>query len=152
MKEFNATNTGNRVVINCATTREVLKLKQVILNELAKHPLGLKLNGTAKDILNKDVDFTGVIEFIKNTLLSLDGSDEFINAVFDCLKYCTYKTTYKIDWELFDNKTVPEAREDYYEIIEACIEENLRPFAKSLISTWKMLNQAGKIDQLLNLL
>lgn len=152
MKEFNATNTGNRVVINCASTRDVLKLKQVILKELVKHPIGLKLQeGNTKDLLEKDIDLSGIIEFIKNTLLSLDGSDEFNEVVFECLKYCTYKSTYKIDIELFDNKAVPEAREDYYEILLSCVEENLRPFLKSLVSTWKTHIQTGKIAQLLNL-
>ena len=39
MKEFKATNTGNKVVINCATTKEVQRLKQVILNEIKKNPI-----------------------------------------------------------------------------------------------------------------
>jgi len=152
MKEFNATNTGNRVVINCASTRDVLRLKQVISKELIKHPIGLKVQeGGGKDLLDKDIDLSGIIEFIKNTLLALDGSEEFNEVVFECLKYCTYKSTYKIDLELFDNKAIPEAREDYYEIILACVEENLRPFLKSLVSTWKTHIQTGKIAQLLNL-
>ena len=149
MKEFKAANTGNRVVINCATTREVLKLKQVIFNELIKHPLGIKLEKDAtKSLLDKDVDLTGIIEYLKNTLLSLDGSEEFQEAIFDCLKYCTYKSTYKIDLDLFN---IPEARDDYYEILLACAEENLRPFVKSLVSTWKTHIQTGEIAQLLNL-
>lgn len=152
MKEFKAANTGNKVKINCASTKDVLKLKQVIAKELIKHPIGLKLQeGGGKDLFERDIDLSGIIEFIKNTLLSLDGSDEFNEVVFECLKYCTYKDVYKIDLELFDNKTVPEAREDYYEIILTCVEENLRPFLKSLVSTWKTHIQTGKIAQLLNL-
>ena len=155
MKEFKATNTGNKVIINCAPTKDVLRLKEVILREMIKHPLGLRLKesqGDIKELLDKEVDMLGVIEFIKNTILSIDTSQDFLDAVFECLKYCTYKSTYKIDMDLFDNKSVPEAREDYYELIAACIEENLRPFAKSLVSMWKTLISTGKINQLFELM
>lgn len=155
MKEFKAANTGNKVIINCAPVKDVLRLKEVILRELVKHPLGLKLKdkqGDVKELFEKEVDIMGVIDFIKDALLSIDASEEFLDAVFECLKYCTYKSTYKIDMDLFDNKSVPEAREDYYEIIAACIEENLRPFAKGLISMWKTLISTGKMNQLLDLM
>ena len=154
MKEFKATNTGNKVIINCAPTKDVLKLKEVIFQEIIKHPLGLKLKEKQNNInlLEKEIDMIGLIDFIKNTLLSIDTSEEFIDAVFECLKYCTYKSTYRIDMDLFDNKSVPEAREDYYEIILVCVEENLRPFAKGLISMWNNLISTKKIDQLLNLM
>lgn len=154
MKEIKCTNTGNKLIVNCAPTRDVLRLKEVILKELIKHPLGIKLKENQGDLklLEKEVDMVGLLDFIKNTVLSIDTSEEFNEAVFNCLKYCTYKTTYKIDMDLFDNTSVPEAREDYYEIILVCIEENLRPFAKSLISMWKMLVSTGKLDQLLSLM
>lgn len=155
MKEFKATNTNNKVIINPAPVKDVLRLKEVILREMIKHPLGLKLKekqSDIKELFEKEVDMMGIIDFIKNTVLSIDTSDEFLEAVFECLKYCTYKSTYKIDMDLFDNKSVPEAREDYYEIIAACIEENLRPFAKSLISMWKTLISTGKINHLLDLM
>lgn len=137
MKEFKATNTGNKIIINCAKTREVQRLKNVILKEMKKSPIGIKLTGGENTFFEKEMDFTGVIDFIKDTLISIETSDEFNEAIFECLKYCTYKTVYKIDEALFDNEQVPEAREDYYEIIIACLEENLRPFFKSLISMWK---------------
>jgi hypothetical protein len=155
MKEIKATNTGNKIIINPAPTREVLRLKQVIFQELIKQPLGLKIKEgqqNIQDVLQKEVDATGIMEFIKNVVLSIDTSDDFLEAVFDCLKYCTYKSTYKIDMDLFDDKSVPEAREDYYEIIISCIEENLRPFGKSLISMWKTLISTGRIAQLLSIM
>ena len=152
MKEFNATNTGNRVVINCASLSETKKLKQVIVKELQKSPLGLKIIGQTKDILEKDVDITGVIEFIKNVLLGIDCSEEFDDAVFQCLRHCTYKSTYKIDKDLFEQDKCPEAREDYYEIIIACVEENLRPFLKSLVSMWKTHLQNNEALQKLSVL
>lgn len=150
MKEIISKNTGNKIIINCASTREVLKLKQVILNELGKRPLGIKLS-KGDNLLDKDIDFVGILDYIKDTLLALDGSDSFQEAIFNCLAYCTYKSTYKIDMDLFDNPAIPEAREDYYDIIWGCIEENLRPFVKSIISTWKTLVQEGKIAQLLSI-
>lgn len=148
MKEFTCTNTGNKVVINTASFKDVQKLKQVILNEFKKSPIGVKLIGKDKTLFEKDIDFTGVIDFIKNTIIGIETSEEFNDAIFACLQYCTYKKVYKIDEALFDNEAVPGARDDYYEILVACIEENLCPFIKSLISTWKTLIETDKISQL----
>lgn len=147
MKEFKCENTGNTVVINCASMRDVQRLKQVIFNEVKKSPIGIKLVNGDKSLLEKEIDFTGVIDFIKNTLIGIDTSDEFMEAIYNCLQYCTYKKVYKIDEALFDNEAIPEARQDYYEIIFACIEENLRPFIQSLISTWKTHIKTNKLLQ-----
>lgn len=147
MKEFKCENTGNTVVINCASMRDVQRLKQVIFNEVKKSPIGVKLVNGDKSLLEKEIDFTGVIDFIKNTLIGIDTSDEFMEAIYNCLQYCTYKKVYKIDEALFDNEAIPEARQDYYEIIFACIEENLRPFIQSLISTWKTHIKTNKLLQ-----
>lgn len=148
MKEFTCTNTGNKVIINTASFKDVQRLKQVILNEFKKSPIGVKLIGKDKTLFEKDIDFTGVIDFIKDTIIGIETSEEFNDAIFACLQYCTYKKVYKIDEALFDNEAVPEARDDYYEILVACIEENLRPFIKSLISTWKTLTETDKISQI----
>lgn len=147
MKEFVCTNSGNSVVINCACMKDVQRLKQVIFNEVKKSPIGIKLVGGDKTLFEKDIDFTGVIDFIKDTLIGIDTSEEFLDAVFECLKVCTYKKVYKIDMALFDNEAVPEARQDYYEILFACVEENLRPFLQSLISTWKTHIKEGNLLQ-----
>lgn len=152
MKEFKCTNTGNAVVINTAPIKNVQRLKQVILNEVKKSPIGIKLVGGDKSLFEKELDFTGVIDFIKDTLISIDTSEEFLDAIFECLQYCTYKKMYKIDEALFDNETIPEAREDYYEIIFACVEENLRPFIKSLISTWKTRIKGENLLQQFNIM
>lgn len=148
MKEFKTTCTGNAVIINCATMKEVQRLKSVIFNEIRKSPIGIKLIGGETSLFEKEMDFTGIFDFIKNTLIGIDTSEEFNDAIFDCLKHCTYKKVHKITEELFDNEAVPEARQDYYEIIFACIEENLRPFIQSLISTWKTHIKDGKLAQL----
>lgn len=137
MRDFKATNTGNRVVINSASMADVKRLKLAILTEIRKSPLGIKLVGKTDDILEKEISFDGAIDFIKNTIIGLDTSEAIDSAVNACLEYCTYKTTYRINEALFDD--LKEAREDYYEIVFACIEENLRPFIKSLVSMWKTL-------------
>ena len=150
MKEFNCSNTKNKVIINTAPMEDVQRLKAVILNEIKKSPIGIKLTGGETSLFEKELDFTGIIDFVKNTLIGIDTSEDFTDAVFKCLEYCTYKKVYKIDKELFDREDIPEAREDYYEIIFACVEENLRPFIKSLISTWKTHIKNNSIAQLLS--
>lgn len=150
MREFKCENTGNSVIINVAPMEDVQRLKQVILNELKKSPMGIKLTGGENSLFEKELDFTGMIDFVKNTLIGIDTSEDFQDAIFNCLQYCTYKKVYKIDKELFDRNDVPEAREDYYEIIFACVEENLRPFIKSLISTWKTHIKNNSLTQLLS--
>ncbi len=142
MLEFKAGNTGAEVVINPASYKEVLNLKKHILIEIKKHPLGLKLSDSGENILNKEIDISDVADFLKDTIIALDISDELNNAIFSCLKVCSWNM-HKITPELFDIK--PEIREDYYEIVIKCIEENLRPFMKSLASEWKIL--APKIGE-----
>lgn len=151
-KEFNCTSTGNPVIIHCAPMKDVQRLKQVIFNEVKKSPIGIKLVGGDKTLFEKELDFTGVIDFIKDTLIGIDTSEEFNDAIFQCLACCTYKKVYKIDEALFDREDIPEARQDYYEIIFACVEENLRPFIQSLISTWKTHIKAGNFIQSLGIM
>lgn len=140
MLEFTTENTGARVVINVASMRQVTNLKNVILKEIIKNPLGLKLqeNTEAKTVLEKEIDISGLLDYLKNTIVQIEISEDFNRAIFDCLGKCTYDMK-RITPELFDD--IPEARADYYEIIFKCIEENLRPFIKSLASKWKTLVQ-----------
>lgn len=137
MLEFNATNTGKRIVINSASFKEVLQLKKALLSELSKHPIGLKVLNSNASFLEKELDFTNCIDFLKNVLIGADTTQEVETAIFECLKHCTYDTTNRIDEGLFDR--IPEARADYYEILIKCVEENLKPFIKSLASLWKTL-------------
>ena len=149
-KEIKLQNSGKMLIINTASTAEVKYLKNVLLEEIKKYPLGLKLLGNTESVFDKQVDFTSVFDFIKNVLISVDISETAENAIFDCLKHCVYDRTHKVTLDLFDE--VEEAREDYYEIIFACIEENLKPFIKSLVSMWKI--QAEKLgkSQLLSMI
>lgn len=137
MKDFKTANTGKRVVINPASYKEVKELKKVILQVIEKHPLGLKLLGQTNNVMEKQIDFSQLLDFIKNIVIGMDTSEEVENALFSCLRHCTYDTTKVINEELFDE--VIEAREDQYEIFVACIEENLTPFIKSLVSMWNTL-------------
>lgn len=150
MRDFTTQNGGARVIINPAPYKTVVKLKKVLLQEIKNNSIGLKVIGNNENLLEKTLDFTGCIDFIKNALIGADISDEVNNAIFDCLSYCTYETTNKINEELFDK--IPEAREDYYEIIIACIEENLKPFTKSLASQWLILAPKLGENQALNLI
>lgn len=144
MLEFTTENTGAHVVINVASMRQVTNLKNVILKEIIKNPLGLKLKdgGETKTALEKEVDISGLLDYLKNTLIEIETSDDFNSALFACLNKCTYDMK-RITPELFDD--FPNARDDYYEITFKCIEENLRPFIKSLASKWRTL--APKIGE-----
>lgn len=150
MKDFETQNTKSRVVINPAPYKVVTNLKKVLLQEIKNNVIGLKISGDSNNVLEKTIDFTGCIDFIKNVIIGADTSDEVNNAIFDCLKYCTYNTTEKINEELFDKNQ--EAREDYYEIIISCIEENLKPFMKSLASEWLILAPKLGESQVLNVI
>lgn len=157
MLDFTAENSGNRVVINTAPFRDVIALKNALLKEFKNYPLGIKLvnvlsdknaKDTVKDLLSKEIDFTEIFDFIKNVIISSDTSEDLTAQIFNCLKYCTYNTAYKIDYNLFDE--IKEARGDYYEIIFACIKENLSPFIKSLVSTLNKFLDLTVFSQILN--
>ena len=149
-KEIKLENSGKTLIINTASTEEVKYLKNVLLEELKKYPLGLKLLGNTSSVFDKQVDFTSVFDFIKNVLISIDISEKAEDAIFECLKHCVYDKTHKVTMDLFDE--VEEAREDYYEIILSCIEENLKPFIKSLVSMWKTQAERLGKSQLLNMI
>lgn len=150
MKDFETKNTGARVVINPAPYKTVINLKKVLLKEIQNNSIGLKVQNNGNNVLEKTIDFTGCIDFIKNILIGFETSTEVENAINECLAYCTYKTVNKITPALFDKE--PDAREDYYEIIIACIEENLKPFIKSLVSEWSTLAPKLGGSQLLNVI
>lgn len=151
MLEFTTENTGTRVVINVASMKQVTNLKNVILKEIIKNPLGLKLKETAeaKSALEKELDISDLLDYLKNTVIGIEISEEFNSAIFDCLGKCTYDMK-RITPDLFDD--LPEAREDYYEILFKCVEENLRPFIKSLASRWKTLAPKIGENQAFNLI
>ncbi len=98
---------GARIVINFAPWKNAKMLKNAIERELAR--------GKGYDLA---------------TALMVDSSEEVDAALWPCLIRCT-RNDEKIVETTFDSA---EARKDYYDIIEACVKENLRPLAESLIS------------------
>lgn len=65
-----------------------------------------------------------------------DNDPQVYAALWPCLIKCTYKGV-KITQATFEDV---EAREDYFEIINSCIDENLRPFFKGVASWLDTLN------------
>ena len=151
MKEFTTTNGQKRVIINCATMAEVIELKKEIFKQIKNTKIGSDLisGGADKDLLDKEINIGEVVNFLKDALISMDISPELESVIFKCLGHCTYDTVHIINMDLFDN-ICPDARQDYYEIIIACIEENLKPFMKSLVSAWSTIRPKLGNIQILN--
>lgn len=141
MIEFETENQKAHVVINCAPYKTGIKLKKVLLSEIRKNPIGLKILADKKDVLNSEIDTTQFFDFLKNCIIDLETSDDIENTIFECFQYCIWNN-HKITEQLFND--IPESREDYYELKIKCVEENLRPFLKSLASGWKII--APKIE------
>ena len=124
--EFTTKN-GTEVNIISAPTKSVLRLKR----EVIRH---LKNKGLVNDFGKGNI--TGIdLSHVLDLLVDIDTSEEFETAIFECLKVCIYDTQnkrLKITEQLFDD--IPEAREEYYEIVLKCAEVNLRPFFKSLFT------------------
>jgi hypothetical protein len=80
----------------------------------------------------QNIDTNDLFSKLGELIIKMDVSEDFNKAVFSCLSACLYNGFHKIDEKFFDD--FPEAREDYYEIVAKCCEENLRPFFKSLVS------------------
>lgn len=98
---------GAAVVINAAGWKEAKQLKKAIEREIA---------------------VTGSISL--PTVLLVDSSDAVDAALAPCLARCLYDGQKIID-QTFDN---PKNRADYYDIVIACVKENLGPLADSLLS------------------
>ena len=134
MKEFKGYN-GAKIVINEASWGDVRKLKKVLAIELLK--LGIDID---KEFLGQSEENLMVgsklFQLLKDVYLTLEASDDFNDEIINCLQYCTYDNI-QIKEHLFDDK--PEAREDYYDMVIGCLEVNLSPFIKKVLS--KFSNQ-----------
>ena len=134
MKEFKGCN-GAKIVINEASWGDVRKLKKVLAIELLK--LGIDID---KEFLGQSEENLMVgsklFQLLKDVYLTLEASDDFNNEIMNCLQYCHYDNI-QIKEQLFDDK--PEAREDYYDMVIGCLEVNLAPFIKKVLS--KFSNQ-----------
>lgn len=121
------TQNGTEVRINSATTKEVLRLKREVMRHLKNKGI---INEVGAGNLTS-INLSDVLDL----LIDIDTSEDFEKAIFDCLNSCIYDLQgkkIKITEQLFDD--IPEAREEYYEIMLKCAEINLRPFFKSLFS------------------
>ena len=136
MKEFKGCN-GAKIVINEATWGDVRKLKKVLAIELLK--LGIDID---KEFLGQTEENLMVgsklFQLLKDVYLTLEASDDFNDEIMNCLQYCHYDNI-QIKEQLFDDK--PEAREDYYDMVIGCLEVNLSPFIKKILS--KFSNQTA---------
>ena len=134
MKEFKGCN-GAKIVINDASWGDVRKLKKVLAIELLK--LGIDID---KEFLGQTEENLMVgsklFQLLKDVYLTLEACDDFNDEIMNCLQYCTYDNI-QIKEQLFDDK--PEAREDYYDMVIGCLEVNLSPFIKKILS--KFSNQ-----------
>ena len=128
--EFKTQNGNVLVEILPASFRDASNLKKAV----AKGLTGSNLLDNVNTANLMDIKIDSIIQILVN----IDTSDEFERAVMECLKCCIYDkgvNNIKITPQLFDD--IPQAREDYYEIVTKCCEENLRPFFKSLASEFK---------------
>jgi len=113
--EYKSETTGARIVINPCSFIEAFKLKSVFEKALMS---------TGKNI--EDLWY----EDLATAIFAIDGSEEVMKCLFECLKRSQYDDK-AIKPELFDDV---KAREDLYEIFFNCIMVNLRPFLKTILS------------------
>lgn len=126
------TQNGNKnITIKAAGFQDAMNLKKAVAKCLLDA-------GIVKNLELQGLELAALIDKIAELLFSAEMSEDFSKAVFECLKYCYIEDNgikNKITPQLFDEK--PELREDYYEIVSKCVEVNLTPFFKSLVTEFK---------------
>lgn len=127
--EFETKNSVN-VKINMADFISSMKLKKAIVEAVKESGLDI----SSVDITNLK---SGAINSIIQAILTADSSDKVEDAIFKCLARCTYNGE-KITKDIFEPL---EARENYYEIIIACLKVNLSPFFVPLFSKFNELQE-----------
>ena len=136
-------NGGKTIDIRPAGFQDAINLKKAVAKCLLDA-------GVVKNLDFKGLNIAAAIDKFAEILFSVEFSNEFEKALFDCLRACYIEENgvkIKITPQLFDEK--PELREDYYEIVAKCAEENLRPFFKSLVTEFKTrFNQIAKSQSL----
>ena len=128
MIEFTAHNTQKTVKIIPASFKCAVALKKEVLKSLKDAGI---IQGINLESL-KNLEVADIINSVANLIITMDISETFDSALFECLKVCIYDNKHSITPQLFDD--IPELQEDYYEIVAKCCEVNLRPFFKSLAS------------------
>lgn len=129
--EFTA-QSGAKVRINPADFRDAMALKSAIAKEISKSDFDLSAGS-----LTDKID---IADFAK-IALAVDSSDTVYDCMFKCLVRCTYDGQ-KITEATFEDVN---SRQDYYEIVIACLKENLLPFFGGLVSKLKPL--LDKVNQ-----
>lgn len=141
--EFVTQNAQKTIEIKAASFQDAINLKKAAAKCLFDA-------GVIKNLDFKGLNIAAAIDKFAEILFSIELSNEFEKALFDCLRVCYIEENgvkNKITREMFDEK--PELREDYYEIVAKCAEENLRPFFKSLVTEFKTrFNQIAKNQSL----
>jgi len=121
MSEFMSAG-GVKVVVNPGGFKQAMALKSAILKEVSKADFDLSFG----DMRVEDFDVSALAKLAA----AVDSSPEVYACLFDCLSRCTYGG-HKITEVTFEKV---EARADYYEIVIACLKENLLPFFGGLLS------------------
>jgi hypothetical protein len=116
---------GAEVQINVAPWKDAKNLKKTIEREVGSVE-GLSLDSDPGIFMA--------------AMLKVDSSDMVDAALWPCLVRCTYNNE-KITESTFDK---PEARRDYYDIVSACVKENLRPLVESLFSQLETMGLVKK--------
>lgn len=135
--EFTTQNRQKEVVINLASFQNASNLRKAVMKSIIEADFAKGLDKGSLESL----DFSSLLDIGVKLILNADTSENFEKAIFECLKNCLYDGQHKITQQMFDD--IPEAREDYYEIVSKCVEENLRPFFKSLVSEFQ--TRMGKL-------
>lgn len=146
--EFTTSNGQKAVLINPAPFKKIGALRREVT-------LALKNAEVTKDVdgsILQNLELSKIIDKLFDLIINLGISENFENAILDCLEESIYDfrgKNLKITQQLFDD--LPEAREDYYEIIIKCCEVNLRPFVKSLVSVFstqlqRLTNESPKLE------
>ena len=127
VKECTTVNGNATLILHEATFADCIILQSVIMEEAKK----LKIDIGDMDISLNITSMSNLLDNVKDLFFGLMTSEKFDRIIFKCLTTCTYNGI-KITKQLFDD--MPEARQDYYQIIKECVEINLNPFLKSLTS------------------
>jgi len=114
--EFTTKN-GAEIKINVADFITSMKLKKAVVE--AVKDSGVDIAGIDMGNLK-----AGTIDSIFQIILAADCSDKVEEAIFKCLNRCLYNSE-KITKDTFESL---DARENYYEIVIACLKDNLSPF------------------------
>jgi len=121
MAQFIA-QSGAKVIINQAPFRDAMALKNAVVAELSKNKIDISS-------ISSDMEVGGIL----SALLSIDASEVVFDKVMTCLARCTYNGE-KITENTFEDAS---ARGDYYDVVLACMKENILPFFQGLLSKLK---------------